>query len=71
MPLSGLNKAGDGTYSPATLTLVNAAKELKQQNEQQQANIEEPEARLSTLEEIRVEITKIEANIGLRSSDKK
>jgi trimeric autotransporter adhesin len=65
---SGLHKSPDGTYSLAysdfVMPLVNAVKELKQKNE-------ELEARLSALEELKAEITKLKADNALRNSDKK
>lgn len=65
---SGLQKSPDGTYSLAysdfVMPLVNAVKELKQKNE-------ELEVRLSALEELKAEITKLKAENSLRNSDKK
>ncbi|NBB20464.1 hypothetical protein GVN20_13945 [Runella sp. CRIBMP] len=67
VPFSGLKKSDDGTYSLAysdfVMPLVNAVKELKQKNE-------ELEVRLSALEELKAEITKLKAD-NLRNVDKK
>lgn len=53
---SGLQKAPDGTYSLTysdfVMPLVNAVKELKQQNDEQKNKIEKMEKQLSRMEEL-------------------
>ncbi len=66
VPFSGLKKADDGTYSLAysdfVMPLVNAVKELKQQNEEQQTEIDALKKKLSRMEELEKRILTLEAN---------
>lgn len=71
---SGLQKSPDGTYSLAysdfVMPLVNAAKELKQQNDEQQTEIDVLKKKLSRMEELVKRILALEANAGTNPTNK-
>lgn len=65
---SGLKKSEDGTYSLVysdfIMPLVNAAKELKEQNNEQQTEINDLKQKLSRMEELEKRLNVLEASLN-------